>query len=265
MSDSTPDDHQVDVNLSRIRQIAETGVNRASLFMGLALNAADREDVTDCSLHSQSPMAPKTGRPADMKRFRSEFKRWIVHCGFRELIEAFNLFLDRIYEACCVMALSKTRMTSQEMRKRINSVKDKGLPGKHRELIEQFGVSTRYIDDLKSVSKARNCLAHNIGVVTDRDVGDDGNLVLTWHGAVDWVVRDVHSIATSLGSTQRKPSHWRAQAITWNPLNVERSTQQGRCLICQRKTWENYARARVWLQGRSSQRFMNTRRASGST
>lgn len=193
------DGQSIDVNLSQVRRIVELGVNRASLFMGFALNAASRDDVADCSLTDHASIAPKTGKPEDMDCFRREFKQWVVLCGLREIVEAFNLFLDRVAEVCCLIAVSKGELKHDEMEKKINQVRNKGLPGKHRELEQCFDVSTQYIGDLISISKARDCLAHNMGIVTKQHVDDSGKMVLTWHGAIDCVLRDVHGNCHVLG------------------------------------------------------------------
>ena len=68
--------------------------------MGLALNAARNPDFKDFSLSREIEVSfmPDGLSDSALSQMKSEFELWAVTNGIRELIEAFSVFLDRLFE-----------------------------------------------------------------------------------------------------------------------------------------------------------------------
>jgi hypothetical protein len=54
------------------------------------------------------------------------------------------------------------------------------MPDKLKRLRDDFSVTSELEKHLLSVNTVRNCIVHRLGIVTDRDVDANGELVLLW-------------------------------------------------------------------------------------
>ena len=63
-------------------------------------------ELTDISpIH----LVPSNVPEETIAHFKTEFGRWVITNGLRELIETFALFLDRTHNACLFMAATRGR------------------------------------------------------------------------------------------------------------------------------------------------------------
>jgi len=87
----------INIDLQKLEDLAHVGVRRATIFMGLGLNAAHKEDFNDYEL-SKLPVIPsQTDLPIELiprglpvervQEFKKEFATWVTACGMRELLE----------------------------------------------------------------------------------------------------------------------------------------------------------------------------------
>jgi hypothetical protein len=103
----------VNIDFSNIRETARKGVRRTAVFLGLGINAAIDSALRKYELSDISPihLVPSNVPEETIAHFKTEFGRWIVANGLRELIETFALFLDRTHNACLFMASHKGKIS----------------------------------------------------------------------------------------------------------------------------------------------------------
>ena len=168
----------MEVKSSWLLEPAERGYLRAAVFLGLGCNAARREDLIDYHLAKDThfKILPDDVPSDTIATWKSDFYRWIVECGFREIVEYTCLFLDRLYDT----TLHIHKQHSEAKRQVFNR---KGLAGKIETFNKEFHISCRYPDSLASVYAIRNCLVHRLGLVGPEDIGSTGKLTLSWIGA----------------------------------------------------------------------------------
>jgi hypothetical protein len=174
----------IKVDFTEIQDTAYKGVRRTAVFMGLGLNAATDPKFKRYQLSEITHMQfiPEKVSDETVLHFKTEFGRWIVACGLRELIETFSVFLDKIHEACLLMAVSQGKMTHKLALEHHNSFLWKGFTEKMKTLHERFGVYSQYNDHLGTVQLVRNCYTHRRGIVGKADCGDSQQLELRWIG-----------------------------------------------------------------------------------
>ena len=109
------------INFSHLKEISLLGIRRATVFLGLGLNAAKREDFSDYQLPGDVPIRfVSDNLPADkVMEFKDAFAKWIISCGLRELMETFAVYLDGIHRASVLSAFSKGLLASCDARTRI--------------------------------------------------------------------------------------------------------------------------------------------------
>lgn len=160
---------QVTIDFGKIHATAIKGLNRSAVFLGLGVNAADREDLKEYHLTNDTNfrILPESASDQTIAEWKKEFRIWIVGCGFRELVHWFCVYYDRTYLACCIIDRSDDE-------KKINKFNRMGMAGKIAELKNEFGVGSQYDRQLSSFNQIRNCFVHRLGRVGKKDI-IDGN------------------------------------------------------------------------------------------
>ena len=174
----------VNINIDAIAELANLGVRRAAVFMGLGLNAAYDDNLRDYGLTeiTQIQIVPPNADDKTIAHYKEEFGLWIIMCGLRELIETFAVFLDGIQNACLLMALHQGKMLDREASKFRRNFLRKGVKDKLQLLEENFGVKTQNNEYLICINQARNCLSHRRGVVGVEDCANNDELIIKWIG-----------------------------------------------------------------------------------
>ena len=166
---------QIEINFDHILDIAVRGMRRASVFMGLGVNAAMDNDFTNYQLtHLTKIQLVPNVEPEAISHFKDEFKIWIEANGFRELVEAFSKYLDELHKACLLIAKGKWEQQ--------RNFELQGFPNKLNLLQAGFSVGPKHAEYLKSLNRARNCLTHRRGLVGQEDLTDGGPLSVLWLG-----------------------------------------------------------------------------------
>jgi hypothetical protein len=182
---------RISFNLDRPRDIANIGVKRAALFMGLGLHAAYREDFQDYLLHKLPAKDGQVSIPVEIlpiearreivDQFKAEFAVWITGCGLREMLEHYALALDEIHKGAILILHIRSKIPREKLDKLHNAFhRIPGLPRKLSELEKRSGITPMYRAHIDSLYKARNCLTHGAGVVTPTYFNDIGALRLKW-------------------------------------------------------------------------------------
>lgn len=173
----------IHIDLDQVLQIALTGVKRASVFMGLGVNAAINDGFNKYQLSeiTNIQLIPDDLSEETIKHFKEEFRLWVEAGGFRELVDTFINYLDSIYESCLLMKATQERSLLANLSKRNSGYRKNGLPNKIQELSEFFGVVPFKESYLLSLNRARNCLTHRRGIVGDDDfLHGESELSIKW-------------------------------------------------------------------------------------
>ena len=165
---------EVNINLDLVWEPAAVGLRRASTFSGLGTNAARDPNLTDFHLPGLLKLSFFKEDASKLGEVKEQFERWILSNAFREVLESFAISLDRSYEV--LLFVESVRKHQEVSRKRFNSFHYAGLEGKLERLNTEFGVHAKVADYLAPLSKARNCLAHRMGVVGIADCTEPGIL-----------------------------------------------------------------------------------------
>lgn len=174
----------INVDFPSLQQVAGRGIRRTALFLGLGADAANNPAVKEYILWQESPLQflPQNVDEETLTNFKNEFSRWIVACGFRELIETFSIFLDGVYQACLAISSNKTPVSVRDFKAKMKGFRYWGIERKLCQLKEEFAVSMARPDYMVTISQARNCLTHRLGMVGIEDCKNDDKLVVKWMG-----------------------------------------------------------------------------------
>jgi len=174
-------------DLDEPRDIANIGVKRAALFMGLGLHAAYREDFREYELNKLPARDGQMGLPVEIipmgaskevvDQFKAEFAVW----GLREMLEHYAIALDGIHKGAILILHIRGKIPRDKLAKLQSDFhRIPGLPRKLRELEDRSGITPKHRAHIDSLYKARNCLTHGAGSVTPTYLNDNGTLRLKW-------------------------------------------------------------------------------------
>ena len=132
-----------------------------------------------------------------LDEIRSEFRRWILEAGFREVVEAIGPALESVRQIGVICSFGG-KLTGADWNERVvlpyGRFERLTLVDKLDRLVELCGadILPELTDAVLSINVARNCLVHRCGVVGDRDTNtSDGSTLQVRWSRIDPVLRDV--------------------------------------------------------------------------
>jgi len=186
------------IDFDRIKGIALRGIRRATVFLGLGVNAARNESITEYDLaETRIKLLPLKVSAQELKDMKQNFEKWIIWNSLRELIESFGIFLDAINQSCLLFATSKGRVSSKDADKRGPDFERQGVEGKLRTLRERFNITTKSENYFASINQARNCITHRQGRVGKEDLKGNDSFTPTWR-AFDIIIQTPDGAEVSL-------------------------------------------------------------------
>jgi hypothetical protein len=175
----------IHLDLDNVLDVALRGVRRASVFLGLGVNAALDDSFTRYQLSplTNIQLVPDTVSKDTLRQYKEEFRLWIEAGGFRELSETFTCYLDAVHYTCLWMQVGQDKSSVTAIPKRQARFQRAWFPNKFKILTEHFAVGPQHPEYLMSLNRTRNCLVHRLGVVGSEDLQDDTELSVQWLGA----------------------------------------------------------------------------------
>ena len=163
----------INIDIGKIKEIVNLGVRRATIFMGLGINAAYDQNLKRYQLDDITAIQFVDPNVNDhtISLYKEEFALWITANGFRELIETYSIFLDIIYDICLLVKLAKEKVFDYQKQKKQFSMK--GIEKKCELLMHQFSIKVKYIEQISSINQARNCFVHRRGLLDENDCQND--------------------------------------------------------------------------------------------
>ena len=175
---------QITLDFDKILDVALKGVRRASVFMGLGVNAALDEQFKayQLSVITNIQLVPENVSDETLSHFKDEFRIWVEAAGLRELSETFASYLDALHHACLVLKTVQAKASTSKIEEKQSSFAMEGIPNKLNILRQRFSVEPEHSSYIVSIGRARNCLAHRRGIVGVNDLRDDKELEIMWLG-----------------------------------------------------------------------------------
>lgn len=182
------------------RTVASLAVNLSAIqgkFNAALQKLLDRYTASTAALplvdHAiYSGFAPAFVRvlPAQNKRLTrdeavAEAEQWHLRAVIRDAIELTNLFLEECHLVSALFGVTHDGKLRSEDYNRIIDKEQKqfhrfGLPDKFKKMRKDFGISVDLEPHVLSINRARNCLVHRMGIVTEMDVDGNDELAILW-------------------------------------------------------------------------------------
>lgn len=176
--------HSRAIDLDKLAMISEVGVRRASVFLGLGVNAARDNNFNAYQLTHLTliQIVPPNLPTTDVDEFKKHFEAWIIGNALREVVENFERFLDGVDAVCRRVELAKQSGRDGKLKilKSRKKFEQAGIDEKLEHLRKTHAITTGNERYFKAIKQARNCVTHRGGLVGSRDVGDNPTLRLTW-------------------------------------------------------------------------------------
>lgn len=163
---------------------AAIGVRRAAVFLGVAERFLEGDFPQSLSLGKNviRQFVPDPYPPELLEQLRENWQAWIIGSALREVDQFLSLFLDEAYDL-----IQQAKIVSREQSPNFHwkgIEKQTNVADKHKIVIsacdEFTGVHLEHYACIASLSNARNCLAHDRGIITQKRVNHAGVLVVQW-------------------------------------------------------------------------------------
>ncbi|MBN4667224.1 hypothetical protein HUS70_16860 [Pandoraea nosoerga] len=183
MPDAKPVVRQLNFDLRSMQEKAELGVRRAAAFLGISERMLEQELPRSLTLGRavRSQFLPDPIPEEAVDGLRENWRAWITGNALRELDQFLSLYLDAAYDFVQQAKVYSGEHAPNYVWRRIDG--QTNVADKYRDVLTAMGafdgVHIERHDCLETLSKARNCLSHDLGIVTPKRV-TDGVLSVRW-------------------------------------------------------------------------------------
>ena len=170
-------------DINGLQQRAYVGVRRAAAFLGMSERFIEQEFPRSLTLgqNIKRQFLPDPFPEEAVPELRENWRTWITGNALRELDQFLSLFLDDAFDVVQQAKLVSGENPPHHEWQRIDRITN--VADKHRRVLEGANrFNGPHSDDqtcLISLSHARNCLSHDLGIVTPKRV-TDGVLAVQW-------------------------------------------------------------------------------------
>lgn len=184
MSDPTPERPagiaELTFNPTALMAIVNVGLVRSAAFLGVGLIPTVGEPPTSVRLKGFIPIGLLPDPlPEDFRAtLLPNYTTWLTGAVLREIEQHFNVFLDHATEVVEWTELAGTLVDSG-FKPKVNTT-DTNSGAKLERIEDRLGLDHPFIPCFASLSFARNCLTHGLGIVRERDASGTEALTLRW-------------------------------------------------------------------------------------
>lgn len=173
------------VDLGAFEAPMKAALHRAAIFLGYAYHSSEIAPLASISLKAAIELdvgVPDPIAPTERKAYQAEFTSWSIGQGLIEIDQSYHRFvassLDTISE---IDAFLTSGVLPDERKPNLaNTWKV------HEQFYAVVGQKAAQRDEgsgcLRSLGNARNCLAHDSGLVTERRLTDSSTMLVRWIG-----------------------------------------------------------------------------------
>lgn len=178
----------VTINFSEMSGVVDLAIRRVSAFYRFGLDELDLRDGGDFQIASKMVYSfwPQQITDEHREEAKREYKAWLVGNCLRELDQFYKLFQDKVWRA---LELSQLHEETVKVNHALDGsfAKKTNVAAKQEMIAQKLSIES-FVEELNSLSLARNCLTHNAGLVrAPNDCNDENRTVLT----VKWLGFDV--------------------------------------------------------------------------
>ncbi len=128
---------------------------------------------------------PASNRRLSFHDVKDKSSQWLLTSFLTDSINSTGVFLDECRKICALFRLSgKGKVSGQELnnifQQEWKKYHELGFPAKFKHLRDEFTVETPFEGHFLSLNQARNCLVHRKGIVSNKDINENGKLVIKW-------------------------------------------------------------------------------------
>ena len=161
---------------------------RVAFFVGVAQHAAENDAIgayqmaragrTSALEHVPSGLSAEKVREG-----RHEMADWVLAQGLRDLVEAFEKFMEAPFSAAMLAARIAGVIDAAAEAKWRKEFDNVGLHGKCKVFADVLGIAVPGDQHFATLNRYRNCLTHRRGFVHDIDCdAGTGHMSTTWRG-----------------------------------------------------------------------------------
>lgn len=174
---------EINLDFNKLNEVGQIGIRRAAVFVAMGQKAWSDEKITSATV--QAPIGFKMLPDPLPKELaddvRSSFRLWVIGHAITEIVQALSKFSDELFQIAILVPLHKKEMEQKALDKIRKCEVDTNLHAKLIMLEEDSGVKSPLLDHTFGWSFARNCLAHNQGIVRERDfIPGTKTLTVNW-------------------------------------------------------------------------------------
>jgi hypothetical protein len=208
------------IDFDQLKGVGLLGIRRAAAFLAIAFQATSDFVPQTLALTQHSPwhFMPEPPTEQLVKDCVAEFQSWTIGNSLKELDLHFSLFLDQTWHYIELASLHgkivKLDYVIHSIGAETNAAK------KLSRVMAALGEANFDTSLLYSLSRARNCLTHNAGVVTSRYTTEGDLLVIKWVGLElrlqqgdNYVVVDLPEIKGAQAENPDQPAELVAVAV----------------------------------------------------
>jgi hypothetical protein len=121
-------------------------------------------------------------RTFDSSTLAWEYQCWAARCVLRDLVESFSSLLTAVYQT--IESKSSKRLSTSGIK-----FEKLGVEDQSKEFKANFNIDDRWFVMFDGLNRARNSLSHRQGIVSLRDVNNNGALSVSWL-KTNWSIAD---------------------------------------------------------------------------
>jgi hypothetical protein len=173
---------ELKIDFGVLAEIGRRGVRRAAAFLGMAHKAWTDEKIDSVRLDApfviQLLPDPMPKELAD--DVRTNFRIWVIGAAITELVQWLGRFAEKYYEIALFVQYHQKTVPPEAINRARKCVTDTNLHSKLERNVA-LGFRPPLLDFTESWTRARNTLAHNHGVVRERDFSPETDaLTVNW-------------------------------------------------------------------------------------
>lgn len=154
------------LDLEKAFKHAILGIRRGYVFAGIANNSTFSDDLI--SIHPHNGMRLDMGKVTDesLKAIQNEYQQWVLKNCVREVIELFNISVDKIFECIYYVENYPHNFDENKFKQDCKVFSRKNFPDKLKLIYKFLDCDhEKFKDFFIGVQSLRNAITHNIGVV----------------------------------------------------------------------------------------------------
>lgn len=200
--EANPKEVKIKVNLPAVLRQMQVQLQRLSDLVTIGLAGALKVAKTDYDVAPEfMSLQIASNERMPFEAARDDFQAWCLKNSFKEAIDLVSAFLEECRTVATLFRLAG-RCSGADWNRGLVTEKQKfhdfGFPRKIEHLRKQFGVASKLEAHVLSLNRARNCLVHRLGVVSEKDVDASGKLVMTWHSLSLIIVDNATKVETAV-------------------------------------------------------------------